>query len=322
MFECDDYYKNEAVVSFHQVSKYYGQKAAVKNLSFEVSRGEILALLGPNGAGKSTSMKMLTGYILPSAGEIHVCGHDVQRSTVKAQRCMGYLPEGTPLYTEATVKEFLYFTAAAREISGKEQKRAVEKAVALCGLHGVEHQLIDTLSKGYRQRTCFAQSIIHDPDVIVMDEPTDGLDPNQKHDLQLMIREMSETKSILLSTHIMEEAEFMASRVLLLRKGEAATIGKMEELRAQLGAQDRVFIVLQGVELAAAQSAFGQMPGVARVEVRENSSNALEVTLWQKGEMNLLFDVIAFCQQKGWAVDEIKRLKSGLKELFQQATRD
>ncbi len=310
------------MISFRDVSKYYGNKAAVRSLSFDVEKGEILALLGPNGAGKSTSMKMLTGYLPISQGEINVCGHDIEKQTSRAQSCIGYLPEATPLYTEATVIEFLRFAAAAREVPAKEQKRAIDKVISNCGLQGVERQLIDTLSKGYRQRTCFAQSIIHDPDVIVMDEPTDGLDPNQKHDLQMMIREMGSTKSILLSTHIMEEAEFMADRILLLRKGERAALGTMDELRQQLGNEQRVTITLKEKSDMDFEKMFRALVGVNRVECHDSHSNGdRKFTLWEEANQNILLPLVSLCHERNLEIKEMKRLESGLKELFQQATR-
>jgi len=222
---------NRLLVDFNSVSKFYGSKQAVKDLSFQVHTGEIVGLLGPNGAGKSTSMKMLTGCLEPSEGKILVLDHNIQESPQAAQACLGYLPETSPLYEEWTVLEFLTFNAKTRGV--RSVKKAVDRAIEYSSLQKVRKQLIGTLSKGYRQRTCFAQSIIHDPPLLVLDEATDGLDPNQKSAMQDFIREMSASKGILFSTHILSEAEAICDRVLVLNAGELVHDGDVASLKTR-----------------------------------------------------------------------------------------
>src|SRR5882672_4773266 len=193
------------MIKIENLVKTFGAKRAVDGISFGVERGEVLGFLGPNGAGKSTTMRMITGFIPPSAGTVSVGGFDILDQPIRAKRLIGYLPENAPAYNDMTVNGFLNFCAEIRGLRGETKTRAVSRVVAMCFLEGVLHQSVDTLSKGYRHRTCFAQSIIHDPDVLILDEPTDGLDPNQKHEIRSLIRKMGETKAIIFSTHILEE---------------------------------------------------------------------------------------------------------------------
>jgi ABC-2 type transport system ATP-binding protein len=187
------------MIKVQNLTKAFGPKLAVNNVSFSVERGEVLGFLGPNGAGKSTTMRMITGFIPPTDGKVSVGGHDMVDNPIPAKRLIGYLPENAPAYTDMTVYGFLSFCAELRGLRGDDKKRAVHRVVEMCFLENVLHQSVETLSKGYRHRTCFAQSIIHDPEVLVMDEPTDGLDPNQKHEVRGIIRRMGEKKAIIFS---------------------------------------------------------------------------------------------------------------------------
>ncbi len=195
------------MIKVENLSKAFGPKLAVNGVSFSVERGEVLGFLGPNGAGKSTTMRMITGFIPPSDGKISVGGFNMVTDPIPAKRLIGYLPENAPVYIDMTVYGFLSFCAELSGLRGDERKKAVNRVVEMCFLESVLYQSVDTLSKGYRHRTCFAQSIIHDPDVLVLDEPTDGLDPNQKHEIRGLIRRMGERKAIIFSTHILEEVE-------------------------------------------------------------------------------------------------------------------
>ena len=210
------------------LKKRFGDFEAVKGISFEVKQGEVLGFLGPNGAGKSTTMRMVTGFLPPTAGSASICGHDIQSDPVAAKSCLGYLPESAPSYRAMTVEDYLRFVA---EVRGLNVKDAVERVIAKAKLEKVAKQTIETLSKGYRQRTAFAQAIIHDPKVLIMDEPTDGLDPNQKYTVREMIKEMASEKAIVISTHILEEVDAVCTRALIIAGGEIKADGTPAELR-------------------------------------------------------------------------------------------
>lgn len=219
------------MIQVQNLRKEFGAKVAVDNVSFTVEKGEVLGFLGPNGAGKSTSMRMVTGYFRPTAGSIKVGGIDMLENPEQAKRCIGYLPENAPLYSDMTVASFLGFCAEVRGITGAAKSKAIDRVLDLCFLHRVRNQSVDTLSKGYRHRTCFAQSIIHDPDVLILDEPTDGLDPNQKHEVRQLIKNMGKNKAIIFSTHILEEVDAACSRAMIIDRGKVVADGTPESLR-------------------------------------------------------------------------------------------
>ncbi|MBO7721838.1 MAG: ABC transporter ATP-binding protein [Kiritimatiellae bacterium] len=214
------------------LTKRFGAFQAVKGISFNVGKGEVLGFLGPNGAGKSTTMRMITGFLPPTSGTAVVCGHDIAADPVAAKKCIGYLPESAPSYRAMTVEDFLKFTAAVRGFTGRAGAEKVAAVIEKARLAPVARQTIETLSKGYRQRTCFAQAIIHDPPVLIMDEPTDGLDPNQKYTVREMIKAMAAEKAIIISTHILEEVDAVCTRAIIIAGGELKADGTPAELKA------------------------------------------------------------------------------------------
>ena len=238
------------MIEIEGLTKRYGRHTVVDDLSFSCGAGEVLGFLGPNGAGKSTTMKMVTGFVAPSAGSASVCGHDIRTDTLAAQRRIGYLPEGAPLYAEMTPAQFLAFVADVRELSAAARQERLDEVIELLHLGPVLDQSIETLSKGFKRRVGLAQAILHDPDVLILDEPTDGLDPNQKHEVRELIRSMSEEKLIIISTHILEEVEAVCTRAIIIADGRLLVDDTPENLVAQGdGDLDEVFrrITLGGV---------------------------------------------------------------------------
>lgn len=220
------------MLKVENLKKSFGSFEAVKGISFSVAKGEVLGFLGPNGAGKSTTMRMITGFIPPTSGTAVICGHDILKDPIGAKSALGYLPEAAPSYRAMTVEDFLTFIAKARGFSGAAVKERVAAVIEKARLANVAKQTIDTLSKGYRQRTCFAQAILHDPQVLIMDEPTDGLDPNQKFVVREMIKEMAKEKAIIISTHILEEVDAVCTRAIIIAQGGVKADGTPEKLRA------------------------------------------------------------------------------------------
>ena len=234
------------LIEINGLTKRFGGFTAVDNVSFRVAKGEVLGFLGPNGAGKSTTMRMLAGFMIPTAGSASICGHDVQTDAIAARRVLGFLPEGAPTYPEMTVQAFLRFTARIRGFSGGELLGRVDNAVAMTGLDGVRQQTVETLSKGFKRRVGLAQAVLHDPAVLVLDEPTDGLDPNQKHEVRNLIARMAPEKAIVISTHILEEVDAVCSRAIVIAHGKIVADGTPAELEkmAPSGKLDDVFRTL------------------------------------------------------------------------------
>src|SRR5262252_9761104 len=247
------------MIRVQNLVKSFGLKRAVDGVSFSVERGEVLGFLGPNGAGKSTTMRMITGFIPPTDGTATVGGFDIVENPIEARRMIGYLPENAPAYTDMTVNGFLNFAAEIRGLRGEAKKKAVNRVVEMCFLEAVLHQSVETLSKGYRHRTCFAQSIIHDPDVLVLDEPTDGLDPNQKHEVRNLIRNMGEKKAIIFSTHILEEVDAVCSRAIIIDRGKIVANGTPEELRRKSDWAGAVTLRVNGIPVNEVQARLAQV---------------------------------------------------------------
>lgn len=234
------------MIEVENLVRRFGERIAVDNLTFRVNPGEVLGFLGPNGAGKSTTMRMITGYLAPTRGTVKIQGVDVISQASRAKSLVGYLPESAPGYGELTVTEFLKFSARIRGLARQAASIATAKTIELCFLESVAHQTIGTLSKGYRHRTCLAQSIVHDPPVLILDEPTDGLDPNQKHEIRMLIREMGRKKAIVFSTHILEEVEAVCDRVLMINHGRQISAGTPAELKSHAPGAGDLILVLSG----------------------------------------------------------------------------
>src|SRR2546422_7412234 len=294
------------MIKVQNLSKSFGPKVAVNGVSFTVERGEVLGFLGPNGAGKSTTMRMITGFIPPSAGTVRIGEFDMIDHPIQAKRLLGYLPENAPAYTDMTVHSFLNFTAELRGLRGEEKNKAIHRVVEMCFLESVLYQSVETLSKGYRHRTCFAQSIIHDPDVLVLDEPTDGLDPNQKHEVRSLIRRMGEKKAIIFSTHILEEVDAVCSRAIIIDRGKIVANGTPADLRQKSEWAGAVTVRVSGINATALSQKLVQLPTVKRTAILKEDSSSVTARVYPKSaNMNgKLARSIAEAAQ-GWHIEEL-----------------
>ena len=302
------------MLEVENIRKSFGIIEAVKGVSFSVEQGEILGFLGPNGAGKSTTMRMITGFLTPSSGTATICGHDILAQPVAAKKSFGYLPENAPVYAEMTSISFLRFCAELRGYSGAERDLCIEKAVERCRLEKVLQQPIGTLSKGFKQRVCFAQALLHDPPVLIMDEPTDGLDPNQKHLVRGMIREMSARKAIVISTHILEEVEALCTRCIIISDGRLVGNGTPDELRAESNLKGAVEIVLA----QPSDSAGAELRKLASSDRVESSGERYIV--YPGNPDALLADVTNLATNSDWNPTSIRKLGGRLDDVFMKLT--
>ena len=304
---------SEVRIEAHALTKRYGSLTAVRDLNFSIESGEVLGFLGPNGAGKSTTMKMLTGFLTPTSGTASINGHDIISDSLAARRCIGYLPEGAPAYGEMTVRQFLEFIARARGFCGGEVAKAAAAAMERLNLQRVPEQPIETLSKGFRRRVGLAQAILHDPDVLILDEPTDGLDPNQKHEVRSLIREMSAAKIIVISTHVLEEVHALCNRAMIIADGRLLVDDSPQGLLTRSRYHNAVTMVVDQPERVA--SVLSELPEARKVEIREG-----ELTVFPHGGVPLFEVISEKVRQHQWVVHELRFEAGRLDEVFRQIT--
>lgn len=309
------------MIEVRNLTKHFGSKVAVNGVSFEVKRGEVLGFLGPNGAGKSTTMRMITGFIPPTDGQIRVGSHDMLAQPIPAKSLIGYLPENAPSYSDMTVGGFLGFAAEMRGLRGDAKKKAVSRAVEMCFLESVFHQSIETLSKGYRHRTCFAQSIVHDPDVLILDEPTDGLDPNQKHEVRSLIRRMGESKAIIFSTHILEEVEAACSRAIIIDRGTIVANGTPDELKRRAANAGSVTLRVAGGDAKRMVEKLKSLAMAKSSQVLSDAPASIRV-LPQKAEdaPDLARAVLDLASKENWRIEDFRIEEGRLDDVFRSIT--
>ena len=303
-----------------EISKNFGKFQAVSNVSFQVQKSEVLGFLGPNGAGKSTTMKMLTGYLQPSSGDALICGHSVTKQSLKARAKIGYLPESAPSYGEMQVEEFLRFAGKVRGLTGGKLNSQIEKVLEDTSLQTVRKQLIETLSKGYRQRTCLAQSLLHDPPVLLLDEPTDGLDPNQKFEVRKLISQLKEDRTILVSTHILEEVEAICTRAIILSEGKIVGDGTPEELLSKSVYHNAINLKISVKPNQNVQQILLGIPSVERVEIQSSNYQTLSFVVLAKQGQPILEEVKELLDQQNVKIVEMYVEKGRLDEVFRQMT--
>ncbi len=304
------------MITAENLVKDFGSIRAVDHISFELKKGDILGFLGPNGAGKSTTMKMITGFLQPTSGTALVGGHDIQKEPIAAKKLFGYLPENGPLYQEMTPLEFLGFIADMRGIKNRvDRSRKIQRVMEICHLEGVRHQTIETLSKGFRQRVGMAHTILHDPECLIMDEPTDGLDPNQKQEVRRLIASMARDKAILLSTHILDEVESMCNRIIIIAEGSIIADETPEELRRRHPRYNAVELSLDHEDPQPIREALRGLEPIEKV-VEENGKL---IAIPKKGEMidHLIFET---ARRENWKVIGMDRFPVKLEEVFWDLT--
>ncbi|HUN26698.1 MAG TPA: ABC transporter ATP-binding protein [Steroidobacteraceae bacterium] len=306
------------MIRTEHLCKRYESLTAVDDVSFTVGPGEVLGFLGPNGAGKTTTMRMLAGFITPTSGKASICGHDVEDDALAAKTCLGYLPEGAPLYGEMTVRGFLEFIADLRGLEGARRQSRLGYVIGRLQLEAVLEQTIETLSKGFRRRVGLAQAIIHDPPVLILDEPTDGLDPNQKHEVRDLINEMARDKIIVISTHILEEVEAVCDRAIIIARGRIVADDSPQRLAAKSRYHNAVSMRLERAEeVASLRAAVAALPTVAEVEVSERE---LKLTALPRAGSTILPAVSEVAARQGFALKELHLESGRLDEVFRTIT--
>jgi len=308
----------DEMIAVRHLSKRFGPITAVDDVSFAVARGEVLGFLGPNGAGKSTTMKMITGFLAPSSGTAVVCGADITEAPIAAKRHIGYLPEGAPAYPDMTPAGFLDFIARIRRFAGDEARRRIGLAVERTQLDSVLDQPIETLSKGFKRRVGLAQALLHDPDVLILDEPTDGLDPNQKHEVRRLIRALAPEKAIVISTHILEEVDAVCTRAIVIAAGRVLADGSPGALEARSRHHNAVRLALaqDGIDAA---TALGRLPGVAAVEpVVDDEGSALMI--FPRDGRPIIAEVTDLVRAAGWPVAALRVERGRLDDVFRAIT--
>ena len=306
------------MIECQELTKQFGPLLAVDNLSFQVSPGEVLCFLGPNGAGKTTTMRIIAGFLSPTSGRARVCGFDVETQSTAAKRKIGYLPEGAPSYPEMTARSFLEFIADTRELKGALRQARLDEVFGLLHLEPVLEQTIDTLSKGYRRRVGLAQAILHDPEVLILDEPTDGLDPNQKHEVRQLINRMSASKTIIISTHLLEEVDAVCNRAIIIAGGRILA----DDTPANLEARSRFHnaVSLKPADPSRLQALRGEIEALPEVAETELDSKSERLTAFFRDRRLSLKAINELADNRGWELSELHLESGRLDEVFRTIT--
>jgi ABC-2 type transport system ATP-binding protein len=306
------------MIKTEHLTKHYDSLAAVEDVTFQVGPGEVLGFLGPNGAGKTTTMRMLAGFVTPTSGSANICGYDVEAEPLSAKASIGYLPEGAPLYGEMTVRRFLAFIADLRGLEGTRREQRLAHVIEHLQLNSVLEQTIETLSKGFRRRVGLAQAIVHDPPVLILDEPTDGLDPNQKHEVRALINDMARDKIIVISTHILEEVDAVCTRAIIISRGRIVADDSPAGLATRSRYHNAVSMQLeQPAQLAAARAAVAALPEVAAVEVSERDGR---LTALPRSGATILPALSELATRQGLKLKELHLESGRLDEVFRTIT--
>jgi ABC-2 type transport system ATP-binding protein len=310
------------MIKVENLTKNYGEICAVNDIGFQINKGEILGLLGPNGAGKTTFMRILTCYLNPSAGTIQVKDFNIRDHPLEIKQMMGYLPENAPLYPDMLVYDYLQYVADIRGLDKETKRMRIDQLAATCSIKEVMHQPIGELSKGYKQRVGLAQAMMGDPEILVLDEPTSGLDPNQIIEIREIIKKIGKEKTVILSTHILSEAEATCDRVVIINKGRIVADSRIEDLKQSLGKESLIILAFRDADFAAVQEVLGKIAGVAAVEKAPSSDGLLAVNVTCKTGTDIRSQVYAAIKKQDWLLLEFVQQSRSLENIFRELTRE
>jgi len=308
------------MIEVHQLSKRFARHEAVKGISFSVDKGEIVGFLGPNGAGKTTTLRMLTGYLPPTSGSARIAGFDIFRQSIDARKKIGYMPENVPLYEDMRVREYLRFRAQLKGLGGSDTRRRVGEVLETCGLESVRRKMIKTLSKGYRQRVGLADALVHEPELLILDEPTNGLDPNQIRQIRQLIRRLADNHTVLVSTHILSEVEMICNRVIIIDGGVIKAADTPGKLIGQMRAAGRVQVELQA-DADVAGAAISRLDRVKKVSPEPLDDDWVRFTVWVDSGTDARERIHNLVSQHGWPCRSLFRHEATLEDVFVELTR-
>lgn len=308
------------MIEVRNLTKRYGRHAAVSDISFKVGTGRIVGFLGPNGAGKTTTLRMLTGYLPPTSGSAEVAGYDIFRQSLKARRKIGYMPENVPLYDEMRVREYLRYRAQLKGLKGKDARQHIGEAMDLCGLTDVRRKMIKTLSKGFRQRVGLADALIHKPDLLILDEPTNGLDPNQIRSIRNLIKRLGETHTIMVSTHILSEVEMTCDEVIIIDEGKIKATGSPSELVNEMRAAGKIIVELQA-DAETAAGALSRLEHVKKIIQEESDDDWSRFSILVDSGTDTRERIANLAAQYGWPIRTLHRHTATLEDVFVELTR-
>jgi ABC-2 type transport system ATP-binding protein len=308
------------MIHVENLTKHYKDICAVDQINFDIHKGEILGLLGPNGAGKTTTLRMLTGFLRPTAGNIRVKDFTIGENPLEIKKLLGYLPESAPLYHDMIVYDYLDFVANIREIDGNEKLKRIKYLADLCGLNDVMHQPIGELSKGFKQRVGLAHAMMSDPEILVLDEPTSGLDPNQIIEIREIIKRIGKEKTVILSTHILSEVEAACDRVVIIKQGKIIADGSMETLKQSSGSKNRINILLLNSDYESVKKELGSIEGVEEVQLETNNEGVLQASVICRTSADLRGDIYRKIKETEWILIELYQETQTLENIFRELT--
>ena len=308
------------MIQVENLTKYYSDLCAVNQISLEVQKGEIIGLLGPNGAGKTTTLRMLTGFLRPSAGNVNIMGHNIEEHPLEIKKILGYLPESAPLYHEMLVFDYLNYVADIRNIDKNRKPDRIRQLAGLCGINEVMHKPVSELSKGYKQRVGLAHAMMNDPEILILDEPTSGLDPNQIVEIRQIIKQIGKEKTIILSTHILSEAEAACDRIVIINRGKIVADDSTENLKESAGDKNQVHLTLQNADFKSVDKLLSDLEGVTEVTRMDESEKQLEVRVDCRAALDQRAAIYRQIKQTDWIVLNFSQKTQTLETIFRELT--